>query len=188
MKIIETGIPGLLEITPDILFDVRGSFCELYHEDRYHKAGITNVFLQENYSSSTYGVIRGLHFQRPPFSQAKLAMCSLGKIWDVAVDLRVGSPTYGKWHGVLLDSEKHNQFLIPKGFAHGFAVLSETACFSYRCDNFYHPEAEGGIVYDDPDLEIDWRLPIKDRILSEKDEHWPLFKDFEKESVFSFDE
>lgn len=184
MKVIETGIPGLFEIIPDVHYDLRGSFCELYHEDRYHDAGIANVFLQENYSESSYGVIRGLHFQRPPFSQAKLAMCALGKIWDVAVDLRVGSPTFGKWHGVLLDSEKHNQFLIPRGFAHGFSVLSERACFSYRCDNYYHPEAEGGIAYNDPILSIDWKVPEYSRVISEKDRLWPCLNVFNSPFVF----
>ena len=129
-------------------------------------------------------MIRGLHFQRHPFSQAKLAMCTSGIIWDVAVDLRVGSPTYGKWHGVLLDSEKHNQFLIPRGFAHGFSVLSERACFSYRCDNYYHPEAEGGIAYNDPILAIDWKIPEQSRIVSEKDKLWPCLNDLD--SPFSY--
>ena len=186
MKIIETGIPGLLEIQPELFRDCRGYFCEVYNEKRYRDAGILCEFCQENFSKSRYGVIRGLHFQRPPYSQAKLASCPDGIIWDVAVDLRRGSPTYGEWRGVILDSEKKNQFLIPRGFAHGFAVLSETACFSYRCDNFYHPQAEGGIAYNDPDLAIDWRVPIDNRVLSEKDSHWPSFKVFGEEPVFSF--
>lgn len=181
MTIIETGISGLLEILPEVFYDNRGSFCELYNEQRYREAGILNQFCQENFSKSRYGVIRGLHFQRSPYSQAKLAMCQEGIIWDVAVDLRKESPTYGQWRGVLLDSERKNQFLIPRGFAHGFAVLSETACFSYRCDNFYHPEEEGGIAYDDPLLAIDWRIPIEDRVLSEKDSRWPSFQRYDEE-------
>ena len=184
MIVIKTDIPGLLEIVPEVHYDERGSLYESYHEDRYRDEGITNVFLQENFSASSYGVIRGLHFQRPPFSQAKLAMCTSGKIWDVAVDLRVGSPTYGKWHGVLLDSEKHNQFLIPKGFAHGFSVLSDRACFSYRCDEYYHPEAEVGIAYNDPSLAIDWKVPEQSCIISEKDKQWPDMNRFDSPFVF----
>lgn len=178
MEIIETGIAGLIEIVPTVYCDERGSFYELYNEQRYREAGIVNKFCQENCSFSVYGVIRGLHFQAPPFSQAKLATCADGIILDVAVDLRIDSATYGQWRSVILDSKRHNQFLIPKGFAHGFSVLSQTACFSYRCDSFYHPKAEGGILYSDADLGIDWSIPKDKQILSEKDLKFPRFKDF----------
>lgn len=177
MTIIPTGIEGLVEIQPQVFPDSRGAFCELYNEERYKAAGILNHFCQENLSKSTYGVIRGLHFQLNPYSQAKLATCLQGRVLDVAVDLRKGSPTYGQWRSVILDGDKHNEFLIPQGFAHGFAVLTETAVFNYRCDNPYHPESEGGIAYDDPDLNIDWMIPVDKRIVSEKDAHRTLLKD-----------
>lgn len=177
MEIIETGIPGLIEIRPKVFKDNRGFFMEVYNRQRYAEAGITNDFCQENLSCSAYGVIRGLHFQKEPYSQAKLATCMLGRVYDVAVDLRKGSPTFGQWRGVVLDSEMHNQFLIPRGFAHGLAVLSEVAYFSYRCDSLYSPESEGGIAYDDPDLAIDWRIPKNERIVSGKDSNWPRIVD-----------
>lgn len=177
MKVIQTGIDGLVEIRPDIYYDNRGYFYETYNRDRYIAAGINNVFCQENISKSSYGVIRGLHYQKEPYSQAKLASAVIGRVFDVAVDLRIGSPTFGQWRGVILDSEIHNQFLIPRGFAHGLSVLSETAIFSYRCDNPYHPEAEAGIAYNDPTISIDWMIPENDRIISEKDKNQPLFKD-----------
>lgn len=184
MEIIQTGIFGLVEIQPTVFPDARGSFCELYNRERYRTVGIMNDFCQENLSKSTYGVIRGLHFQLNPYSQAKLATCLDGRVLDVAVDLRKGSPTYGQWRSVILDAEKHNEFLIPQGFAHGLAVLTETALFSYRCDNVYHPEAEGGVAYDDPDLNIDWMIPIDQRIVSDKDAHRTLLKDVETNFVF----
>lgn len=180
MKIIETGIKGLLEILPDIYPDKRGVFYEVYNEKRYNEMGINNKFCQENFSTSTFGVIRGLHFQNEPYSQAKLATCILGKIYDVAVDLRSHSDTFGKWYGVILDAEKHNQFLIPQGFAHGFAVLSDKAYFSYRCDNFYHPEAECGILYNDPQLNINWLIPQEQQIISDKDKKWKTFQETAK--------
>lgn len=188
MKIIETGVPGLVVIEPEVYVDSRGYFCELYNEQRYREFGINSVFCQENFSKSVYGVIRGLHFQREPYSQAKLATCQDGKVWDVAVDLREGSPTFGEWRGVLLDAEKKNLLYIPKGFAHGFAVLSKTACFSYRCDNFYHPEAEGGIAYNDAELAIDWCVPIDKRVLSDKDRDRMSFHDYSLNPQFNFKE
>lgn len=184
MKIVETGIKGLVEILPDVFPDSRGSFCELYNKERYRAVGILNDFCQENMSKSTYGVIRGLHFQLNPYSQAKLATCLDGRVYDVAVDLRVGSPTYGQWRGVILDAEKHNEFFIPQGFAHGFAVLSKTAIFNYRCDNLYHPETEGGIAYNDPDLNINWMIPTEQQIISEKDSHRTLLRDVKTNFVF----
>lgn len=184
MEIIQTGIPGLIEIQPRLFPDERGHFCELYNRERYREAGILSDFCQENLSQSTYGVIRGLHFQLNPFSQAKLATCMLGRVFDVAVDLRKGSPTYGQWRGVILDAEKRNEFLIPQGFAHGLSVLSDVAVFSYRCDNLYHPEAEGGIAYNDPDLNIDWMIPIDKQIVSEKDSHRIFLKNIETNFVF----
>lgn len=184
MEIIETGIPGLVEIRPKVFQDNRGFFMEVYNRQRYVDLGITNDFCQENLSCSTYGVIRGLHYQLDPYSQAKLATCVLGQVLDVAVDLRNGSPTYGQWRGVILDSDMHNQFLIPRGFAHGLAVLSEVAYFSYRCDNVYHPVAERGLAYKDNSLGIDWMIPEEKQIVSSKDLMWPQLKDAETNFVF----
>lgn len=139
--------------------------------------GVKQKFVQDNMSASSYGVVRGLHFQREPYAQAKLVSVSVGRVWDVAVDLRAGSPTYGQWYGVELTDENHWQYLIPRGFAHGFSVLSERAIFTYKCDNFYHPEAEGGIRWDDPTLNIDWHIAKKDIIISDKDSKHPFLKE-----------
>ena len=177
MNVIKTPIEGLLVIEPQVFHDARGYFCETYNEQRYREAGITAQFVQDNQSCSSYGVVRGLHFQRPPYTQAKLVSCTVGKVLDVAVDLRHGSPTYGKWFAVELSSDNHRQFFIPRGFAHGFSVLSETAAFTYKCDNLYHPEADGGLLLSDPELNIDWQVPAEKRILSEKDQKHPLLKD-----------
>ena len=177
MEIIKTPIEGLLLIEPRVFSDARGYFIETYNEQRYREAGIDTVFVQDNQSCSSYGVVRGLHFQKPPFSQAKLVTCTLGRVLDVAVDLRAGSKTYGQWFAAELSEENHRQFYIPRGFAHGFSVLSERAVFAYKCDNFYHPESEGGILLSDPDLAIDWRIPEEQRILSEKDTRHPLFRE-----------
>ena len=179
MEIISTPISGLLIIRPQVFRDARGYFVETYNEQRYREAGITAVFVQDNQSCSSYGVVRGLHFQKPPYAQAKLVCCTQGIVLDVAVDLRAGSPTYGQWYAVELTGENHLQFFIPRGFAHGFSVLSDTATFTYKCDNFYHPESEGGILLSDPDLNIDWRLPADLRILSDKDRRHPLLKDIQ---------
>lgn len=178
MEVIQTGIEGLIEIQPKVFYDNRGYFFESYSKKDFAKIGITCDFCQDNISKSTYGVIRGLHFQRPPYSQAKLASAAYGKILDVAVDLRANSPTYGQWRSVILDSEKHNMFFIPRGFAHGIAILSSEAIFSYHCDNPYHPESEDGIAYDDPDLNIDWMIKKKDMVLSDKDKHRVTFKNY----------
>ena len=177
MNIIKTPIEGLLVIEPQVFKDARGYFVETYNEQRYKEAGIDAQFVQDNQSCSSYGVARGLHFQRPPYTQAKLVCCTVGRVLDVAVDIRKGSPTYGQWFGVELSEENKRQFFIPKGFAHGFSVLSKQAIFTYKCDNLYHPEADGGILLNDPDLAIDWQIPEELRILSEKDKKHPLLKD-----------
>lgn len=180
MEIIKTPIKDLVVIKPRVFADARGFFFETYNEERYREAGITQQFVQDNISKSSYGVVRGLHFQKPPYSQAKLVQVIEGAVLDVAVDLRSDSETYGQWHAVELTADNHLQFLIPRGFAHGFAVLSETAIFSYKCDNFYHPEVDGGIIYNDPSLNIDWRIPTDKILLSEKDTKHPLLKDLGK--------
>ena len=178
MKIIETPIPGLIVLQPRVFSDARGYFFESFSE-RDFEAQVGSVhFVQDNESMSTRGVMRGLHFQRPPFTQAKLVRCVRGAVLDVAVDIRLGSPTYGQHVAIELSEENHLQFFVPKGFAHGFSVLSETAVFQYKCDEFYHPEAEGGILLTDPELNIDWRIPTDEAIRSEKDFHHPLLKDF----------
>ena len=177
MNIIETSIQGLYILEPRVFGDARGYFFESYNVRDF--AAVADVtFGQDNESRSCYGVVRGLHFQRPPYAQAKLVRVVEGCVLDVAVDLRAGSPTYGQHVVAELSAENHRQFFIPQGFAHGFAVLSPSAVFQYKCDNLYHPEAEGALAWDDPTLAIDWQLPSADVILSEKDKHHPLFKDF----------
>lgn len=177
MEVLTTPIEGLLIIEPRVFKDARGFFVETYNEERYLAAGINARFVQDNLSASSYGVVRGLHFQRPPFTQAKLVTCIEGCVLDIAVDLRKDSPTFGQHVAVELSAENHRQFYIPKGFAHGFSVLSEHALFSYKCDEVYHPEADGGIQLSDPALHIDWRIPEQKRILSEKDTKHPLLND-----------
>ena len=183
MNIIKTAIDGILIIEPRIFEDARGYFFESFSQREFDEKvapilGHTVAFVQDNESKSSYGVMRGLHFQRPPFTQSKLVRCVKGSVLDVAVDIRKGSPTYGQHVAVELTEDNHRQFFIPNGFAHGFAVLSETAVFQYKCDEFYHPEADGGISILDDSLNIDWR--IKDMaILSDKDTKHPLLKDFD---------
>ena len=168
-------IEGLKVITPQVFGDSRGYFMETYNYKDYEAAGMKEVFVQDNQSKSKAGVIRGLHFQKT-FPQAKLVRCIEGEVFDVCVDLRKGSETYGKWEGVVLSAEKGNQFMIPRGFAHGFAVLSETATFCYKCDELYHPEDEGGIMWNDPEIGIEW--PYKgEPLLSEKDKKHPSLKE-----------
>lgn len=179
MDVKTTPINGLLVIEPKVFRDARGYFVETYNEERYRAAGVDATFVQDNQSCSSYGVVRGLHFQRPPYTQAKLVSCAVGRVLDVAVDLRKGSPTFGQWYAVELDAESHRQFYIPRGFAHGFSVLSEVAVFTYKCDNLYHPEADGGLLLSDPDLAIDWQVPENKRILSEKDQKHPLLRDLD---------
>lgn len=179
MEIIKTNIDGVLIIEPRLFKDERGYFFESWSKREFEEKVGNIEFVQDNESKSSYGVMRGLHFQRPPFTQSKLVRCVRGRVLDVAVDLRKGSKTYGQHVAVELTEDNHRQFFIPKGFAHGFAVLSETAVFQYKCDNFYHPEADGGISITDESLGIDWKIPVKEAILSEKDTKHPLFKDFE---------
>ena len=179
MNIIKTPIEGLLVIEPMVFKDARGYFVETYNEKRYREAGIDAQFVQDNQSCSSYGVVRGLHFQRPPYRQAKLVCCTVGRVLDVAVDLRKDSPTFGQWYSVELSEENKRQFFIPRGFAHGFSVLSDQAIFTYKCDNLYHPEADGGLLLSDPNLAIDWQVPEELRIISEKDTKHPMFGDFQ---------
>lgn len=180
MEIIKTPVSDLLIIKPHVFADARGFFFESYNEKNYNEAGINIHFCQDNQSKSGYGVIRGLHYQLYPHSQSKLVSVIQGAVWDVAVDLRTSSPTYGKWYGVELTGENHLQFFIPQGFAHGFSVLSETAVFSYKCDDFYNPASERGIMYNDPALAIDWKIPTGKALISDKDTKHSLFKDAEK--------
>lgn len=175
MKIIKTPIEGLLVLEPKVFEDARGYFLESFHQQRYREAGITTDFVQDNESKSTRGVIRGLHYQLNPFAQAKLVRAIEGCVFDVAVDLRQESATYGKWFGVELSGSNKKQLFIPRGFAHGFSVLSETAIFSYKCDNYYSPQHEQGILYNDPNLNIDWRIPEAEAVISEKDKKNDLF-------------
>ncbi|MBO5871770.1 MAG: dTDP-4-dehydrorhamnose 3,5-epimerase [Bacteroidaceae bacterium] len=184
MEIIKTEIEGLLIIEPRIFQDARGYFFESFSQREFEEKVGAVHFVQDNESMSTYGVMRGLHFQRPPYTQSKLVRCVSGKVLDVAVDIRKGSPTYGCHVAVELTGENHRQFFIPKGFAHGFAVLSERAVFQYKCDEFYHPEADAGISILDESLQIDWRIPAEAAILSDKDTRHALLKDFD--SPFSF--
>ena len=177
MNIVKTEIEGLVVIEPRVFGDARGYFFESYNQRDF--AAVADVtFVQDNESRSCRGVVRGLHFQKPPYAQSKLVRVVEGRVLDVAVDLRRSSPTYGHHVSVELSAENHRQFFIPQGFAHGFAVLSETAVFQYKCDNFYHPEAEGALAWDDPTLAVDWQLPPAEVQLSDKDRHHPLFKDF----------
>jgi dTDP-4-dehydrorhamnose 3,5-epimerase len=175
MKIIKTPIEGLLVLEPKVFEDARGYFLESFHQQRYREAGITTDFVQDNESKSTRGVIRGLHYQLNPFAQAKLVRVIEGCVFDVAVDLRQESATFGKWFGVELSGNNKKQLFIPIGFAHGFSVLSETAVFSYKCDNYYSPQHERGILYNDPNLNIDWRIPEAEAVISEKDKKNDLF-------------
>lgn len=175
MEIIKTPIKDLIVIKPRVFEDARGFFFETYNEERYKQAGITADFVQDNMSKSSYGVVRGLHFQKPPYTQAKLVQVIEGAVLDVAVDIRCESETYGQWYAVELSAENHLQFFIPRGFAHGFSVLSETAIFSYKCDNLYHPEAEGGVIFNDATLNIDWRIPQEKMVTSAKDMLHPTF-------------
>lgn len=189
MNEITTAIEGVVIIEPRIFEDARGYFFESFSQREFDEKvapilGHTVTFVQDNESKSSYGVMRGLHFQRPPYTQSKLVRCVKGAVLDVAVDIRKGSPTYGQHVAVELTEDNHRQFFIPKGFAHGFTVLSETAVFQYKCDEFYHPEADGGICILDDSLGIDWRIPTNKAILSEKDTKHPLLKDFD--SPFEF--
>ena len=169
MEVVKTAIEGLVIIEPKVFRDVRGYFFESFSQREFEEKVRKINFVQDNESMSSYGVMRGLHFQRPPFTQSKLVRCVKGKVLDVAVDIRKGSPTYGQHVAVELSEDNHRQFFVPRGFAHGFVVLSDVAVFQYKCDNFYAPEADGGISIKDCSLGINWQIPVDDAILSEKD-------------------
>ena len=180
MKVIETKIPGVLIVETDVFGDHRGYFTETYSKPKYEKLGITVDFVQDNMSfSAQKGTLRGLHWQNPPYAQSKLVSCTKGKVIDVAVDIRKGSPTFGQWVSVELSAENHRQFFIPRGFAHGFSVLTDEVIFQYKCDNFYAPQSEGAIAFDDPDLRIDWGIPLNMAIQSEKDKKNTLLRNTE---------
>ncbi len=177
MKVIETEIEGVFILEPQVFGDDRGYFFESFSLKHFEEKVSKTVFVQDNESKSKYGVLRGLHYQLPPYTQAKLVRVVKGRVLDVAVDIRKGSLTFGKYLAVELSEENKLQFFLPKGFAHGFAVLSEEAIFQYKCDEYYAPDYEGAICYDDPDLGIDWKLPSEDIILSEKDKKHPRLRD-----------
>ena len=179
MEVIETSVSGLLIIKPRVFCDARGYFFESFSQREFEEKVGPICFVQDNESMSSYGVMRGLHFQRPPFTQRKLVRCVRGAVLDVAVDIRKGSPTYGQHVAIKLTEENHLQFFVPQGFAHGFSVLSETAVFQYKCDNFYAPQADDGISILDESLGIDWKIPKDKAILSEKDMRHVLLKDFD---------
>ena len=177
MKVIKTKIDGLVIIEPKLFVDERGYFFESFNQRDFTSAVGNVTFVQDNESKSSYGVLRGLHFQLPPYAQCKLVRVIEGKVLDVAVDLRKSSPTYGQYVPVELTADNHRQLYIPKGFAHGFVVLSQQALFQYKCDEFYHPEAEGAIAWNDPVINIDWQIPAEDIILSAKDKIHPMLHD-----------
>ena len=185
MEVIKTSIEGVVIIEPRIFKDARGYFFESFSQQEFEEKVGKVQFVQDNESMSSYGVMRGLHFQRPPYTQSKLVRWVKGGVLDIAVDIRKGSPTYGQHVAVELSEDNHRQFFIPQGFAHGFAVLSGTAVFQYKCDNFYHPEADGGISILDESLGLDWRIPTEKAILSEKDTKHPLLKEFETPFVYN---
>lgn len=192
MEIIKTALEGVVIIRPKIFGDARGYFFESFNQKGFTEKVLgmeynpddRTLFLQDNESKSSYGVVRGLHFQKPPYAQAKLIRVINGKVLDVAVDIRKGSPTYGKHVAVELSGENHEQLYIPRGFAHGFSVLSEEAILQYKCDNLYAPQAEGAIIWNDPDLAIDWKLDAEDVLLSEKDKMHQQLKDIGSPFVY----
>ena len=179
MEVIKTPIDGVVIIEPKVFKDARGYFFESFSQREFEEKVRKINFVQDNESMSSYGVMRGLHFQTPPFTQSKLVRCVKGAVLDVAVDIRKGSPTYGQHVAVELTEENHRQFFVPRGFAHGFAVLSETAVFQYKCDNFYAPQVDGGISIKDDSLGIDWKIPVEKALLSEKDTLHACLKDFD---------
>ena len=179
MEIIKTNIEGVVIIEPRIFKDDRGYFFESFSQREFEEKVCKTTFVQDNESKSSYGVLRGLHFQKPSFTQSKLVRVIKGAVLDVAVDIRKGSPTFGQYVSVELTGENHRQFFIPRGFAHGFSVLSEEVIFQYKCDNFYSPQSEGAIAWNDPDLNIDWRIPAEKVVLSEKDSKHPRLKDWQ---------
>lgn len=184
MPFHNTDIHGVMVFEPDVFEDSRGYFFEAYNEKKFLEAGIDFRWVQDNQSSSAYGVIRGLHYQLPPFAQSKIVRVLRGKILDVVVDIRTGSPTFGKSYCKVLSAKNRRQLFIPKGMAHGFSVLSEKAEVIYKCDAYYNKESEAGIIYNDPELNIDWRIPESEIIVSEKDRQLPLMKDCKNRFVF----
>lgn len=185
MQIIDTMLPGVRIIEPEVFTDQRGYFFESYNRTRWHELGIRCEFVQDNESLSSKGVIRGLHYQLEPYAQAKLVRVVQGAVFDVAVDIRKGSPTFGKWFGTEISGDNKRQMLIPRGFAHGFSVLSATVVFVYKCDQPYNKMAERTILYNDPDLGINWQITEKEQIVSEKDLLAPLFSKAEMNFTFS---
>ena len=186
MEVIKTDIEGVVIIEPRIFRDDRGYFFESFSQRDFQEKVCNTVFVQDNESKSSYGVLRGLHFQKPPYAQSKLVRVIKGAVLDVAVDIRKGSPTFGQHVTVELTEDNHRQFFIPRGFAHGFSVLTDEVIFQYKCDNFYAPQSEGALAWDDPDLGINWRLPAEKEILSEKDRHHSRLKD--ADWLFDFNE
>ncbi len=184
MDIIKTAIDGVVIIEPRLFKDERGYFFESFSQKEFEEKVCKTVFVQDNESKSSYGVLRGLHFQKPPFAQSKLVRVVRGAVLDVAVDIRKGSLTFGKHVAVELTAENHRQFFIPRGFAHGFSVLSQEVVFQYKCDNYYAPQSEGALAWDDPDLGIDWRIPAAEIVLSKKDKAHPRLKD--ADGVFDY--
>lgn len=186
MEVIKTDIEGVVIIEPRIFRDERGYFYESFSQREFEEKVCRTIFVQDNQSKSSYGVLRGLHFQKPPYAQSKLVRCIKGTVLDVAVDIRKGSPTFGKYVAVELSEDNHRQFFIPRGFAHGFAVLSDEAVFQYKCDNFYNKESEGAVAWDDPELCIDWKVPADKVLLSEKDRQNKCIAD--ADFLFDFNE
>lgn len=187
MEVIKTELEGVVILEPRLFKDDRGYFFESFSQREFDEKVRPVKFVQDNESKSVYGVLRGLHFQKPPFAQSKLVRVIQGAVLDVAVDIRVGSPTYGKHVAVELTAENHRQLFIPRGFAHGFSVLTDEVVFQYKCDNFYAPQSEGAVAWNDPALGIDWRIPEASVILSEKDKHHPLLKDLPETFYYSED-
>ena len=185
MEVIKTKIPGVVIIEPRLFPDARGYFFESFSKREFEEKVGKIDFVQDNESKSSYGVLRGLHFQKPPYAQSKLVRVVKGAVLDVAVDIRKGSPTFGQHVAVELTEDNHRQFFIPRGFAHGFAVLTDEVIFQYKCDNFYAPASEGAIAWDDPDLGIDWHVPAEKVILSEKDKKHPRLKEID--SPFNYE-
>ena len=184
MNVIKTQLEGVVIIEPRIFNDARGYFFESFSQRDFNQQVREVTFVQDNESKSSYGVLRGLHYQKPPYTQSKLVRVVKGAVLDVAVDIRKGSPTFGKYVAVELTEDNHRQFFVPRGFAHGFSVLTDTAVFQYKCDNFYAPQSEGAIAWNDPDIGIDWRIPADKVLLSAKDANHPLLKD--AELVFNY--
>lgn len=183
IEVITTGIEGLVIIKASVFGDDRGYFMETYNQEVFQEAGLDMTFVQDNESRSKRGVLRGLHFQTQ-FPQGKLVRCTEGEVWDVGIDLRAGSPTFGKWAGTTLSAENKQMFYVPEGFAHGFVVLSETATFNYKCTNFYRPEFDAGIRYDDGDIGVDWPVETAELLLSDKDKNLPALAEIKDQLTF----